>query len=344
MDSKTSYDPADGQRSPRQRSRSQFLPLPTPPWVLKGHLDASVIEDWRARGLLAGAAELIDLAEGRAVGDGRAAVAQMGHAAMSRHLMRFCRLHAAWMREFCNDRQAVIQGRIIHGLGLKLDKHGSPIVPCQALGGAQAFSFRARSEAKGIPRTMEKMDEALREELGCGSSAALLQQWQRQRKEDAAAAPQTESLGGARQDSVRELLTPACYVCDVNGAEVVLGSFADMVLLYRGLLDRTLAADGLQVVRTKNGFNADLSEEEVRSKGGYRDLKTWAMVDADGTLLAVELQLHLRCFWELKKVMHLPYECLRGSFDHPHLLGNWTGTNRSLPTSAVSGTRCCTTM
>jgi len=258
--------------------------------------------------------------------------------------MRFCRLHAAWMREFCNDRQAAIRGRIVRGLGLKLDRHGNPIVPCQAVGNAQAFSFRARSEAKGLPRTMEKMDEAIMEELASGAARALLQQWQQLQRQDVSIASKPESLGGASQDAVRELLTPACYVCDINGAEVVLCSFADMVLLHRGLLGKTLAADGLQVVRTKNGFNKNLSQEEVRSKGGYRDLKLWVMVDADGTLLATELQLHLRCFWELKKVMHLPYECLRGSFDHPHLLGQWTGQSKSRPASAVSGARCCTTM
>jgi len=175
------------------------------------------------------------------------------------------------------------------------------------------------------------MTEALQEEVRAGETRALLRRggvWQ--------SAPQetSEPLNPTQQEALEEVLTPACYVCDVNGAEVVTDSFADMLALYKHLTSQSLQKDRCQVVRVKNSFSTEVSKAEAATKGGYRDLKLWLMVIISKTRFVAELQVHLRCFYELKRVMHLPYECSRGSFDHPHLAGIWHD-------APASGKKCC---
>merc|ERR1712107_497286 len=131
------------------------------------------------------------------------------------------------------------------------------------------------------------------------------------------------------QMALQDLLTPACFICDINGAEVALGGMQDLAAIYRRMRSLRLEKDGCQVVRTKNGFSKDAEE----GKGGYRDLKLWIMVNAQGTSALTELQVHLHALHVLKDSMHMPYECSRGSFDHPHLAATWE--QKVLPRAGV---------
>lgn len=94
---------------------------------------------------------------------------------------------------------------------------------------------------------------------------------------------------------------------------------------------------GIQLVRTKNGFHHSLPPP----KGGYRDLKAWVLVNthhatAGGELrddhgracradnpLVLELQVQLADLFKKKPLMHLPYECSRGSYEHDAFKKGW---------------------
>eukprot|EP00811_Abedinium_folium_P007421 NODE_1684_length_2403_cov_12.676186.p1 GENE.NODE_1684_length_2403_cov_12.676186~~NODE_1684_length_2403_cov_12.676186.p1 ORF type:complete len:752 (-),score=177.89 NODE_1684_length_2403_cov_12.676186:147-2087(-) len=314
-------------------------PLSTPDWVFDHVLDADALEELRTWSGVATAREVIDLA----TPDGGAACVD----GMSEERMRFCRLHAAWMRGFCCQRQLELVARIHGALGLPqlLDDAAGH----QLAGGAIACGFRARDEPKGLPRMLEKMMEALGEEVVQGRAAELLQTDLRSFDHssscssdgdgDADADAACDAALGCDQVALQELLTPACYVCDVNGAEIVLESLADIVSLYKTLRNLVLEYDGCQVVRTKNGFSNAVKDEDL--KGGYRDLKLWLMLNAGGTALAAELQVHLKTFHSLKSVMHLPYECSRGSFDHPQWLHLWL--QRESPAAVTIASESATT-
>lgn len=202
--------------------------------------------------------------------------------------------------------------------------------PCKGIGGVIIQSFRARSEPKGIKRILEKIAEALQEEAPVGKTPSILalQPTEKDEHGNADDVPGKEEL---MQAALQELLTPACYICDIIGAEVSLGTIQEIISLYNSLRRLTLAKDGFQIVRTKNGYSKDATLQ----LGGYRDLKVWAMINMHGTTLIVELQLHLKSLYDLKKHMHMSYECYRGSFDHPYLWHKW-----HLPEAAWTDSQC----
>jgi len=273
------------------------MPLQTPDWVLGQYLNSDAWKGLTRSGVIEMPSDILKVSRQGGTVDVEG---------MTDDRVRFCRLHAAWIRGYCNDRQASMAQKLRDALELEGDTKDGP---CPAIGGAQVSVFRCRAEAKGVDRILEKMTEAMEEELQSDRSRSLLE----------AENPDQEELKLA----LRELLTPACYVCDINGAEVVVDSFADLATLYKNLKSRTLLNDGHQIVRTKNGFSNKIPQAVVNAKGGYRDLKLWIKVKIDDTPLAAELQLHIRGFYDLKRIMHLPYECSRGSFDHPHLSSLW---------------------
>merc|ERR1712125_36690 len=193
--------------------------------------------------------------------------------------------------------------------GIKPDTSTFPI---KGSGDFVISSFRARSEPKGIQRVLEKTEEAIEEEVTKGESERILR-----------LEPDLAGISeGAQEDQLAllEFLTPGCYICDILGAEVSVGSFRELLTLYNMWCSFTLAKDGCQVVRVKNGFSKDAEE----AAGGYKDLKLWVMVASQGRYLTAELQMHIHSVLEVKKYMHLAYECYRGSFDHSHLAETWT--------------------
>eukprot|EP00401_Gymnodinium_catenatum_P025493 CAMPEP_0117496336 /NCGR_PEP_ID=MMETSP0784-20121206/20601_1 /TAXON_ID=39447 /ORGANISM="" /LENGTH=804 /DNA_ID=CAMNT_0005291297 /DNA_START=111 /DNA_END=2522 /DNA_ORIENTATION=- len=280
-------------------------PLYTPEWVLGQYLDDDAWQGLQRSGVVTSASDIVRIGN-----SGQTLPAE----GMTAERMRFSRLHAVWLRGFCND----LQQQIGEALRAALQLEGDPARgPCPAVGGAKIRAFRARAEAKGVPRLLEKMHEALDEELSAVETRSLLK---RNLAEKAGSRWEGET---PERTALRELLTPACYVCDINGAEVVVDTFAELAVIYKALLSRTIMQDGHQVVRTKNGFSSRIPKADIDAKGGYRDLKVWIDVRVGETVVAAELQLHIRGFHELKRVMHLPYECSRGSFDHPHLATFW---------------------
>lgn len=300
--------------------------LDTPSWVEEQRIDAEVFNDLKRWGCVERASDVVDISRGG--GGSQAAVSPVVQEGVTEERLRFCRLHAAWLRGVCSGQQQQIAERLRCAVGLSEPGAGEGGGPWQAGGGSRVTLFRTRAEAKGLPRILEKMSEALEEEVHAGSTRSLLEQLAAR---VSAKDPDEEER---KASALRELLTPACYIVDVNGAEVVVESFADMLALHKHLMSQSLQKDQCQVVRIKNGFSKELSAAEVASKGGYRDLKLWLMFVVGGTRLLAELQVHLRCFYELKRVMHLPYECSRGSFDHPHLRHCWQHDSQL-------GHRCC---
>jgi hypothetical protein len=81
-------------------------------------------------------------------------------------------------------------------------------------------------------------------------------------------------------------------------------------------------ADGLEVLRQKNGFHP-----EAESSGGYRDFKLTILtgvpgMEAEGVRHVVECQLLLKPYLQLKKFQHVLYEVERGDcFDLHGRLG-----------------------
>jgi len=306
--------------------------LDKPEWVFEQSLGQGLFEELKRKGCVERASDLVDIADGGIAGPFRPSdKLQQG---LPQERLRFCRLHAAWMRGVCSEQQAEVTQRLRAAVGLADLTDDGKGGPWEAGGGSQVTFFRTRSEVKGLKRIMEKMHAALEEEVLEGETYSLLQSHAKlaDKAEDDVAGASSCKLA-----AVRELLTPACFICDVNGAEVVVDSFSDMSALYKHLAGQSLQKDGCQVVRIKNGFSHEISAAEAASNGGYRDLKLWLMIPAGGVRLLAELQVHLRCFYELKRVMHLTYECARGSFDHPHLLGLWCPEEPPRP----EGSRCC---
>jgi len=309
--------------------------LVTPEWVVEQTLEPKLFEELKRWGCAERASDVVDITGG-VDSQGRSAAASVTvQEGLTEERLRFCRLHAAWLRGLCSEQQAALARRLRAAVGLDEKSCGEEEGPWEAGGGSKVTFFRTRSEAKGLPRILEKMNEALEEEVLAGESQSLLRtDLAAPMDESEAQDSQIQASLSQREAALNELLTPACYICDVNGAEVVVESFSDMLLLYRHLISMSMQKDQCQVVRVKNGFCRELHAAEVSAKGGYRDLKLWLMVSVSGLRLVAELQVHLRSFHELKRVMHLPYECSRGSFDHPHLAGLWRHGD-------AQGSRCC---
>lgn len=268
-------------------------PVPTPDWVLAQHIDMEMVSTLKGAGCIEKARDLVEL------------VSSKNHL-LSPDRLRFSYLHSAWTWAFCADHHGRAVECIREQLGIN-----SSTPPCKGSGDFQVCSFRARSEPKGLPRVLEKTGEALEEELILGDATKILNSQPDLTKEP-------EELEG-EQMALMELLTPGCYVCDILGAEMSVGSFRELMALYRHLRSLTLGSHGFQVVRTKNGFSADVPA----GTGGYRDLKLFVLVASNGFTAMAELQVHIHCVLEQKKYMHLSYECYRGSFDHAHLASTW---------------------
>jgi len=277
-------------------------PMPTPEWVMHQHLDMDMVETLKRAGGLEKARDLVDLCS---VKSGMVSVERL----------RFANLHAAWAHAFYGQRIHQMNEKIqdIVGLGT-----GDLKLPCKGLADCTICSFRVRAEPKGIPRLLEKAAEALHEEVSIGNSQQIL-------KMEPDPTPPDGHVIDPLQLALLELLTPANYVCDMSGAEASFDSLGDMVSFYRAICSFTLAEHGCQLVRMKNGFSKN-AEEGV---GGYKDLKLWLMLNMEHVSTLVEFQVHLNSFYELKKLMHLPYECHRGSFDHPHLGASWLRSDTS---------------
>jgi len=272
-------------------------PVPTPDWVLSQQIDVEVVNTLKDAGCIQKARELVDLVSAKST-------------AMSPERLQFSYLHTAWVWAFLGNHLQRTTKIIEEQLGVNGRK-----LPCAGPGGAKklytVLSFRARSEPKGIPRLLEKTEEAIEEEVNQGTSADILRM-----KPDLTIDPEDRE---GEQLALLELLTPGCYVCDILGAEVSVGSFKDLMALYKHLQSLTLGNNGCQVVRTKNNFSRDAPA----LPGGYRDLKMWLVVASEGFTVTAELQIHIHSILEHKKFMHLAYECVRGSYDHPHLHETW---------------------
>jgi len=275
----------------------EIAPVPTPEWVLAQQIDMGMVETLKNADCIKKARDLCDLVETKS-------------SALSPERLRFACLHVAWVWSFCGEHLHGVNSTIREKLGLSAGEE-SDSFPCQGSGDFIIHSFRARHEPKGLPRFLEKTQEAIEEEVVIGKSATIL-------KLEADTSIEPEDATG-EQLALIELLTPGCYICDIVGAEVSVETFKGMLNLYRKLSGMTLSKDGLQVVRTKNGFSKDALEQA----GGYKDLKLWVMVSCEGRSVVAELQVHIHSVLEQKKFMHLPYECFRGSFDHPHLQATW---------------------
>merc|ERR1719420_683502 len=91
--------------------------------------------------------------------------------ALSHKRLRFSCLHAAWVWVFCGERLDRASAIIREQLGV-----GTASIPpaYKGSGDFTILSFRARSEPKGLPRLLEKMGEALEEEIALGKSVQTL--------------------------------------------------------------------------------------------------------------------------------------------------------------------------
>lgn len=290
--------------------------LSTPEWVLDQYLDMDIVNILKTAGCIEKSRDLVSLA-----------ATHMGGKSLSLERLRFAHLHAAWMWAACGPHLEAANALVRRVLGLP---DGGLVFPCKGVCDLMVRTFRARSEPKGLPRVLEKTTEALDEEVVQGRSQAVLELEPRPSFE-------ANDLDDDDQMALKELLTPACYVCDIQGAEVAVTTIKDLVILYRHLRKLTLAEHGCQVVRTKNAFSKDAGE----AAGGYKDLKVWLMLNVGGSSTMFELQVHLHAFHELKKYMHVSYECYRGSFDHPHLADTWQQTLMQAEVTQLRQENCC---
>jgi hypothetical protein len=101
---------------------------------------------------------------------------------------------------------------------------------------------------------------------------------------------------------------------DLVRGSVTCHTEEDVRNVYEAALDWTLAHDGADVVRVKNGFHKP-------AVGGYCDLKLFVQVSEDhgeenrALHHICELQVHLKDFLDKKKYTHMPYVVDRGDFD-----------------------------
>eukprot|EP00746_Dinoflagellata_sp_MGD_P135816 gnl/MRDRNA2_/MRDRNA2_69858_c0_seq1.p1 gnl/MRDRNA2_/MRDRNA2_69858_c0~~gnl/MRDRNA2_/MRDRNA2_69858_c0_seq1.p1 ORF type:complete len:1053 (+),score=289.97 gnl/MRDRNA2_/MRDRNA2_69858_c0_seq1:420-3161(+) len=150
---------------------------------------------------------------------------------------------------------------------------------------------KARKEAKGMKRLMEKTGETLTILLSCLSSKVADQK-------------------------IYSLLKMAGDFCvDVNGVTLIADSLQQMRRLFEEVQEANWDTHGMALLRWQNGFN-----ESRKTWTGYRDLKCWLLVKVgdDAPPMTVEAQFHLRPFYARKEtLMHLPYEIGRGDFDFP---------------------------
>eukprot|EP00927_Polykrikos_kofoidii_P044741 TRINITY_DN38627_c0_g1_i1.p1 TRINITY_DN38627_c0_g1~~TRINITY_DN38627_c0_g1_i1.p1 ORF type:complete len:872 (+),score=174.75 TRINITY_DN38627_c0_g1_i1:143-2758(+) len=275
-------------------------PLPTPSWVVEQCMDQSVHKDLSGPKVQ----DIVELAAGTSC-------PSVDQNLMKEEQLRFARLHAAWLRNFCASKQDLISEVTQRAAGIDGSEEG----PWDVKGAYTVLEYRARSEAKGLPRLIEKMCEAISEVFDEEAKKLL------NKEPGTVVNPEHEYNEGM---ALRSLLTPACWVCDVNGAEVVVGNFKDLAAIYKAMTALKLDKDKCQVVRTKNAFSKEVTAEDVAAKAGYRDLKIFMVLDLKGTNTISEVQLHLKPLHDAKRVMHLPYECVRGSLDHAHLLSLWS--------------------
>jgi len=280
-------------------------PFVTPSWVFDQNLSPEAWKGLKASGVINNASDLERVSNEGPVPH----IWQSAQQESVDQRLCFARLHAAWLRGWCAQRQDAFVGQVQRALQIDAVKS----FPSKGVGNAEIRLFRSRTEVKGLPRILEKMVEALDEEVSNDKAKQLLDG----KLDDAPNALRAK----------RELLTPAAYVADITGAEVVVSTFTDLIALYEAISAMTLEKHGCQLVRTKNGFSSQLKEADVQAKGGYRDLKLWVAFQAPNQAaeppMIVEMQLHVISFYVLKKAMHLPYEASRGSLDHAHLFHFW---------------------
>jgi len=81
-----------------------------------------------------------------------------------------------------------------------------------------------------------------------------------------------------------------------------------LTAMFELLTEQRIKADGVEVVRVKNGFH-----QAAESSGGYRDVKLSVLVESDmGMRHIAEVQLLLQRYLQLKKFQHALYEVERG--------------------------------
>lgn len=200
------------------------------------------------------------------------------------------RWYAAWLQGFCSKFTGVIAERLSDVMHNAFNREKG------------SLPFYARSEAKSLPRIMEKTFEAIDNVL------------------------KHYPLASQNKDLRWVLISMANIIVDIFGCTVVVESLSELRQGYEALMNLQLGTDGVLVLRTSNGFHGS------RTRATYRDLKVWIaiciplacvpselkdVVNADLPLL-VEVQLHLDAFHAMKKIMHLPYEYHRGSLDWTH--------------------------
>eukprot|EP00746_Dinoflagellata_sp_MGD_P151856 gnl/MRDRNA2_/MRDRNA2_83286_c0_seq1.p1 gnl/MRDRNA2_/MRDRNA2_83286_c0~~gnl/MRDRNA2_/MRDRNA2_83286_c0_seq1.p1 ORF type:complete len:441 (-),score=109.23 gnl/MRDRNA2_/MRDRNA2_83286_c0_seq1:1038-2285(-) len=151
--------------------------------------------------------------------------------------------------------------------------------------------LKARKQAKGTKRLLEKVEETLTH-----IAPALGSRCQR---------PEIRSM----------LRMAGDFVVDINGVTLVADSTSKLQNLYEELRQFSWQPQGMKMLRMQNGFH-----QSLRPQTGYRDLKVWMLVKvaSDAPPMLVECQLHLKPFYSRKEsLMHLLYEIERGDFDHP---------------------------
>lgn len=182
-----------------------------------------------------------------------------------------------------------------------------------ALGPSCNGTLKCRREAKGFPRTCEKMMEEI---------AELVDEFSGARLRGAAGPPDHRAHAMLRSASR--------FVVDILGCGFIAESAGDLLQAYRQLLcasesdiqtgDRARIRG---IRRTKNSFPPNYP-----TNAGYRDLKVWLEIECPDDAgvaphLLVEVQLLLEEMFREKHWAHLPYEAMRGSMDWPHLGASW---------------------
>ena len=184
--------------------------------------------------------------------------------------------YAAWIRGFCACHLDAVNDavtKIVRQYAFEPDSE----------------SFRCRGKAKEYARLWKKATEIL------------------------------EELSRVRLPDHRTrwlFITAASFILDIFGCEIVFRDPLELQRCYKNLAQLSWHADGVQVLRTESTF-----AQAAKPSGGYRDVKLILAVSVPSTLpgssstsgtdkflLPLEMQLHVRSFYQQKEKMHLPYE------------------------------------
>lgn len=213
----------------------------------------------------------------------RAKCSHAGEAKLGKTKALFCRIHALWLRQYCQNSYPKAKPIILDLV--------------DSICGEGNYRVFFQEPAKALPHIFDKMDDDLNNVF------------KRIRPDDL----QSTELQSELSTVANNILDYCVAECVVKDPEMVRKVFD---FLQRPDMQRKY---GFVLLWVRNGFHkSHNSSKQVRTTG-LRDVKAWLQIwgtrSEDKSSVIVEVQIHLESFFKEKAYMEIPCEVSQGRFD-----------------------------